>query len=402
MRVLHITPTYIPAYRYGGPIYSVHALCRTLAAAGHDVHALTTSVDGPGDSDVPYDSPVELDGVQVHYCRSRWLRRLYWSTDLEARCIAMVGGFDAVHLHAVFLFPTRAGARSATRAGVPYVLSPRGMLVRELIGRRSTLVKQAWIHLIERCNLARAARIHLTSEVERRALVDLGLSLAPTAVIPNGVEAPASFSAEAVSADVRELVAEGFDILSFGRINWKKRLDSLIRSVAGIPNISLLIAGHDEDGFAAKLRGIAEECRVGARVRLLPRNITGADKEALFAAARLFVLPSLSENFGNVVAEAMIRRLPVVVSERVGAADIVEASRGGIVVRDGEECLAAALAGILKSEGQLAAMGAAGAHYAREQLTWSGIARQFADMYEEMSAESRERRRHFEPAASLS
>ena len=390
LRLLHVTPTYIPAYRYGGPIYSVHALCRNLAAAGHAVHVLTTSVDGPGDSDVPYDRPVELDGVRVHYCRSRWLRRLYWSADLKARSIAMAGGFDAIHLHAVFLFPTLAGARAAARAGVPYVLSPRGMLVRELIGRRSTAVKKAWIRLIERRNLAQAARIHLTSEEECRALIDLGLSLAPTAIIPNGVEAPASFSADVVSADVRALVAEGFDILSFGRISWKKGLDRLIRSVAGIPKIRVLIAGHDEDGLAGKLRRIAEQCGVGARVLFLPRQIAGADKEALFAAARLFVLPSLSENFGNVVAEAMIRHLPVVVSEHVGAADIVEVSRGGIVVRGDEQCLAATLAGILRPNDQLAAMGAAGAHYARQQLTWSGIARQFAEMYEEVSAESRD------------
>ena len=116
MRILHITPTYIPAYRYGGPIYSVHALCRSLAVAGHDVHVLTTSVDGPHDSDVPYDRPVDLDSVQIHYCRSNVMRRLYWSPDLYTQCNEMISGFDAVHLHSVFLFPTWAGAR-ASRQG---------------------------------------------------------------------------------------------------------------------------------------------------------------------------------------------------------------------------------------------------------------------------------------------
>ncbi|MGA8614522.1 MAG: glycosyltransferase, partial [Xanthobacteraceae bacterium] len=145
MRLLHITPTYIPAHRYGGPIYSVHALCRSLAVAGHDVHVLTTSVDGPHDSDVPYDRPVELDGVQIHYCRSNVLRRLYWSPHLYAQCGEMIGGFDAVHLHSVFLFPTWAGAQAAARARVPYVLSPRGMLVGDLIKGRSAAIKWAWI-----------------------------------------------------------------------------------------------------------------------------------------------------------------------------------------------------------------------------------------------------------------
>jgi hypothetical protein len=63
LRLLHIVPTYLPALRYGGPIRSVHALCRALAADGHDVHVFTTSVDGPADSDVPLARPVDLEGV---------------------------------------------------------------------------------------------------------------------------------------------------------------------------------------------------------------------------------------------------------------------------------------------------------------------------------------------------
>src|SRR5262245_3304746 len=164
MKILHVVPTYYPAVRYGGPIYSVHGLCQSLTGAGHEVHVFTTSVDGPGDSDVPHGRPVDLDGVQVHYFRSRWFRRLYYSTDLKRQLRSMAGDFDIVHLHSVFLFPTWAGARAAMRASVPYVLSPRGMLVRDLITRRSTLTKHTWIRLIESGNLLRAARIHLTSE----------------------------------------------------------------------------------------------------------------------------------------------------------------------------------------------------------------------------------------------
>ncbi len=400
MRILHVVPSYYPAVRYGGPIYSVHALCQGLAKAGHQVHVFTTSVDGPGDSDVPHDDPVDLDGVQVHYFRSRWLRRLYYSADLATQLGLRAGDFDIVHLHSVFLFPTWAGARAAARVGVPYVLSPRGMLVHDLIARRSTATKRTWISLIERRNLAQAARIHLTSEEERRALAELGLALAQTAIIPNGVDAPVSFSSNAVSADVRALIAEGFDILTFGRINWKKGLDRLILAMAEMPDARALIAGHDEDGFAAKLASIAEERGVGGRVRFLARQITGADKEALFAAARLFALPSLSENFGNVVVEAMIRGLPVVVTEEVGAAEIIEASGGGVVARSGQQDFAAALASLLHSDERLAAMGAAGASYARERLTWDGIARRFEEMYRELSRQSSGGMRHRYAAAA--
>jgi glycosyltransferase involved in cell wall biosynthesis len=397
MRILHVVPTYFPAVRYGGPIYSVHALCRALVAAGHRIHVFTTSVDGAADSDVPHGRSVELDGVQVHYFRSRWPRRIYYSVGLANELESKAGGFDVVHLHSVFLFPTWAAARSAARRGVPYVLSPRGMLVRDLIARRNSATKRAWIRLVERGNLARAARIHLTSSEELRALSELGLALAPTAVIPNGVELPMSFSSDAVSADVRAFVDEGFDILSFGRISWKKGLDRLIRAMPGIRDAKALIAGHDEEGLTDSLRTVAEQCGVGDRVRFLPRQIGGADKEALFAAARVFALPSVSENFGNVVTEAMVRGLPVVVTERVGAAEIVEASRGGMVARTGDENFAAALVGLLQSDERIAAMGAAGARYAREQLTWNGIARKFEEVYREISAPTGKARRRSQP-----
>jgi glycosyltransferase involved in cell wall biosynthesis len=386
MKILHVVPTYFPALRYGGPIYSVHALCRHLVAAGHGVHVITTSVNGPKDSDVPHDRPVELDGVQVHYYRSRWFRRLFFSTDLAARLMVDIGNFDVAHLHSVFLFPTLVGARASARAGVPYVLSPRGMLVRDLIERRSTALKRAWICLVERTNLARAARIHVTSEEERRAVVDLGLALAPTSVIPNGVDAPISISPNTVSPDVRALVAQGIDILSFGRISWKKGLDRLIRSMVALPTRKLVVAGNDEDQLTPVLQNAAKELGVSSRVEFLPRQIGVVDREALFAAARVFALPSLSENFGNVITEALIRRLPVVVTNRVGAADIVEASGAGIVVGSDLKEFASALEGLLDSEDRRVAMGAAGENYAREFLSWRGIARQFETLYSEILA----------------
>jgi glycosyltransferase involved in cell wall biosynthesis len=387
MRILHVVPTYYPAVRYGGPIYSVHALCRALAAAGHQVHVVTTSVDGAADSDVPHGCPVDLDGVWVHYFRSRLLRRIYWSPDLAAALGSMTADFDVTHLHSVFLFPTWAGARSAARARVPYVLSPRGMLDRDLIAQRSAAAKRAWIRLVERGNLTQAACIHLTSTEERRALLDLGLALAPISIIPNGVEAPTPFSPNAISADVRTLLSRGFDILCFGRISWKKGLDRLIRGIAELPHARAVIAGNDEEGYADKLEKLAAQFGVGDRVRILARQITGADKEALFAGARLFALPSVSENFGNVIVEAMIRAVPVVVTERVGAAEIVAASGGGVVVRTDNDAFSSALASVLWSSERLAAMSAAGAKYARHQLTWHGIAHRFDELYRKISGE---------------
>jgi glycosyltransferase involved in cell wall biosynthesis len=182
---------------------------------------------------------------------------------------------------------------------------------------------------------------------------------------------------------VRALIAEGFDVLSFGRISWKKGLERLIRAMVMLPNTRALIAGNDEDNLTASLRIAARELGVSNRVRFLPRHIGAVDREALFGAARVFALPSLSENFGNVVAEALIRRVPAVVTDRVGAAEIVEASGGGLVAGSESDEFASAIAGLLDSESRRAAMGDAGEAYVKERLSWGGIARQFEKLYAE-------------------
>eukprot|EP01034_Spumella_vulgaris_P006538 gene6538-8320_t len=82
-------------FTYGGPIRSVHALCRELAAAGHDVQVFTTSVDGPGNSDVPHGVPVDVEGVTVTYFPSRVLRRLYWSPPMGRALSQVTAGYDA-------------------------------------------------------------------------------------------------------------------------------------------------------------------------------------------------------------------------------------------------------------------------------------------------------------------
>src|SRR5215831_11133178 len=126
MRILHVVPTYLPAVRYGGPIFAIHGLCQALAARSHEVEVFTTSVDGPGTSPVPIGIPVALDGVRVRYFPCPLLRRLYWAPALGRALQREIDTFDVVHLHSVFRWPTWAAACAARKAGAPYVLAPRG------------------------------------------------------------------------------------------------------------------------------------------------------------------------------------------------------------------------------------------------------------------------------------
>ena len=130
-----------------------------------------------------------------------------------------------------------------------------------------------------------------------------------------------------------------------GRLSWKKGLDRLLRAFACTSAGKLAIVGTDDEGLAPRLVNLAGDLGIASRIRVLPRTIIGSEKERLFAAARVFVLSSYSENFGNTVLEAMRRRVPVVVTPEVGAAEVVRESGGGIVAAGDLEPLARPSAG---------------------------------------------------------
>jgi len=145
LKILHVVPSYLPATRYGGPIRSVHGLARAQAARGHDVKVFTTNVDGPTVSPVSVGVPVDISGVEVWYFPTSVGRRLYRSPAMAAALYHGGMSFDIVHLHSVFLWPTMMAARWATSTATPYVLTPRGMLVADLIARKSRWLKRTWI-----------------------------------------------------------------------------------------------------------------------------------------------------------------------------------------------------------------------------------------------------------------
>lgn len=373
MRILHVVPTYLPAVRYGGTIQSVHGLCRALASGGHEVTVLTTNADGAGESPVALDHPMPLDGVSVRYFPSRLLRRLFVSTPMARALPDAVAAADIVHVHSAFLWPPLAAARAAHRAGIPYVYSPRGMLVRDLIARRSAWAKRAWIALFERRTVAEAAAAHCTSGLERQELLALGLEPRATIIVPNGVDLP-----DAAPAAVR-----GDTILYLGRINWKKGLDRLIEAMREIPRGQLVIAGNDEEDLAPRLGALAAKLGLADRVAF-PGFVEGAAKSALLASAAVVVLPSVSENFGNAVLEAMAHGCPVVVTPGVGLADAVRRSGAGIVADADPAALAKAIRTFVDDPAAQAAAGQAAATLARGQYGWDRVAAQMAAHYEDL------------------
>ncbi|HYD05341.1 MAG TPA: glycosyltransferase family 4 protein, partial [Reyranella sp.] len=232
---------------------------------------------------------------------------------------------------------------------------------------------------IERPNLEQAAAVHTTSEIEAHHLASFGWSLPTVATIPHGVDDPPS-AGRALSADVAAALAGPPAVLAFGRISWEKGLDRLIAAVPLAPSVRVIIAGND-GGQAAALAAQARDLGVEGRVTILPRNISGDDKEALFANAVLFAMTSLSENFGLAAFEAMRRGLAVLTTADVGMSEIVRQAAAGVIVDPSPAAIAGGLQALLADDAARRAMGRRGCELVIANYGWGMVATRMIDLY---------------------
>ena len=382
LRILQVVPNYFPAVRYGGPIRSVHGLAKSLVELGHEVHVYTSSMDGPNDLDVPLAEPINMEGVLVHYFPVGALRRICWSPALGRALRQHIREFDIAHLHAVFQWPTWAAARIAHAAAVPYVLSPRGMLGGEVIRRKSHLAKTVWIRMIEQRTIRDSSALHVTAELERTEIEELGLHPPDIHCVPNGVNWPVAHSSLSVGpfAAITRPYA-----LFLSRIDAKKGLDRLIAAWKWVPDLRLVVAGNDENGYQRKVQQLADAAGIKDRIEFLG-PVSEEHKWALYENAMMFILPSYSENFGNVVAEAMAMGCPVLVTPEVGLANLVRDAGAGLVVDGAPRPLADAIRSMLKDSAGRCIMGERG-RLAAQTLTWKSAASRMQDVYFKICSE---------------
>lgn len=371
MKVLHVVPTYLPATRYGGPIYSVHGLCKALVEQGVEVDVATTSVDGNTNSPVPHDRFVDMDGVRIRYFRSSRLRRLYWSSQMAAWLARHINDYDLVHVHSVFLWPTLSACREALRRNVPYVLSPRGMLVKSLIEAKNQWIKKLWIAMFDRRHVCRASALHVTSLIEQTELARVVSHDVPTWVIPNGVPH--------VAENHWQGSPEGDRVLFIGRINWKKGLEQLIRAVALGAKGHFVIAGNDEEFYTEKLKTLVAEFDLAHRFEFLSA-VYGESKVALIRGSDIFIMPSINENFGIAALEAMAQGCPTIVSNTSGIAG--EVAEDSLLTADiTPEALKEAINTLIDDKEKRQALSTSGFASAR-LLSWPSIAVTIKRLYE--------------------
>jgi len=379
LKILHIVPTYIPAWVYGGPIRSVHALCKKMVEKGHQVDVFTTNVNGKGVSDVPLKSFVNLDGVGVKYFScNKFLKRMYYSTDMKNSLMNEIKNYDVIHLHSVFLWPTWIAAKICIKYKKPYILSPRGMLVSELIQKKNSLIKKIYIKIFESHNLKHAKFIHCTSSLEEVELKKIELNLSPVVVIPNGILEGTESQFKVAENLIHAIPKSGY-MLFIGRVNWKKGLERLFIAMSHMGTGDLVIAGGD-DGCLEKLKKKCNDLGLEARVYFVGQ-IIGKEKDSLIKNSALVILPSYSENFGNTLLEAMSFGKCVACTPGVGLAEKIKSFDAGYILPENPKMMGSKLNGIINNKKMLIEKGKNGEALYLSEFSWASLEKKFEALY---------------------
>jgi glycosyltransferase involved in cell wall biosynthesis len=367
--VAHLDP------RYGGLSAGVPALSSSISATGE----ASVSVGAFCRSGEEFRPAVAPD-IKVHYFP---VERLSWFRDSAARrrFDELVARSAGLHVHGLWEISTNAAVRSARAHRKPYLLSAHGMLERWALSNK-WLRKQIYAALFERANLRGAACLHALTHAEAQNYRDFGLRN-PIAVIPNGVEIPASLSAGMFRAHFPELRDKKV-VLFLGRIHYKKGLDILTQAWSQLASqwrdAQLVLAGPDFEDTEAEIRKMLRHLGVESRVTFTGM-LTKELKWSALAAAHCFVLPSYSEGLSLSVLEAMGAGVPVIVTEQCNLPEVSIYSCGWVIhPRTGE--LTVALDEVLRaSHSKLSEMGANGRRVVADHYTWRVVGKQMSSLY---------------------
>ena len=402
----------------GGSAHVANNLARSLPAHGWDVGLVSGSVtlpDRPGDARAFYagldvravdmtvalgapdpmladpplhpsyeDRPGEPDRV-FHSLDDATLEH---HVDVWARELEAAGAADADVLHLHHLTPLHeAAARVAP--GVPVVGHLHGtelLMLEELDSDHAWAHRlRTWAQSCDRLIVLSANQVERAQDlldVDPRRFTRISNGFDPQLFHLHTVDRAAFWAAQGLPVDPDRPV-----LLFVGRFTAVKRIPLLIEAFADArPDASLVLLG----GFPGETEGEhpADAIRRTAAERVHLAGWHGHDElPAFFAASDAVVLPSVREQFGQVLVEGMACGLPAVAVDAHGPSEIVrDGETGWLVAPDDRDELAAALLEVVDRPEERRRRGRAAREDVRERFAWPALAGEVANLYAEVAS----------------
>ena len=277
----------------GGPSRSVPMLVKGLAELGVDITLMT----------------IRSDNMNVHALEGTIAKLKVLEPSFSRKEIAQYlenEKFHLIQIQSMWDLPYHKVMVEARRQNIPYIVTPRGMLEPWSLSQKKWKKKLAW-WLYQRNDVQKSACVFTTAKMEAEHVRELGITTCK-AVIPNGIETdgyPCKSSIEGVKKQV----------LFLSRVHVKKGIELLFeawkRLHSDYADWQLFVIGNGEAEYIHSLENRVENLGLKDSIKILP-PVFGEAKIKVYQESALFCLPSFSENFGMVIAEAMSCGTPVI------------------------------------------------------------------------------------------
>ncbi len=361
---------------------------REQVGLGMDVLVVTSNDDAENVLDVPTGRKVEYKGIPVIFF-PKWmaplrpLREFTISIQFRQWLQSNVRQFNIVHIHALFSYLPSVAMRICRQNDVPYIVRPSGLLCRWSL-QQSALRKKVFLALSDRRGLNSAAMVEYTAQLEQEEAADLGLS-SPNCVVPYGLHVQPKL------LDAREQLRKqlGLDdlqplVLYMSRVHPKKGIEPLLDAFErwDHPGKTLVIAGNTDGEYDRMIinRVQSSSCRDAIHFWGFA---TGEEKQLLLQGADVFVLPSYSESFGIVVAEAIASGLSVITTRGVPLFSFIERHQFGWIVEPTAESIAEAFANRFSNAEPAEVLNVRenGRGAVLDAFGWDSVCRQVTELY---------------------
>lgn len=279
---------------------------------------------------------------------------------------------DIVHIHGIWNLNLHKSILAARKKSSNLIISPRGMLEPWSL-KQKYIKKKIALHCYQLRDLNYCHIIHTTSLQEAVNIRNLGIRR-PIAVIPNIISLP-------TYPDQFKRIDKTKRLLFLSRIHPKKGIYELIQawSLVKTYDWKLSIVGPGESDYVLKLKKIIRNKNL--------KNIEITDmaegemKHMIFKSADLFILPSYSENFGNVIAEALSYGLPVITT-KMTPWECIDEFKFGWFIDTGVKPLVRALnEALITSPEKLQEMGKRGKLFFQNQLSLERLSKKYISLY---------------------
>lgn len=354
MKVLHIIGSINASA--GGPSRSVPQTCEYLAKQGVDV----TLIARPGEDAVHVNTS---ENFKLYF---KSIKELWeYGKNIKKE------DFDLIHLQHIWDPYIHVMARVARKKGIPYIITPRGML-EPWIMNQNPLKKRLGMLLYQRKDIIKANAVHATGELERGNIKNLGFEN-KIYIIPNGIK----------KIDSSKIIADSKNkkIIFLSRIHEKKGIEVLLDAWKNLKNNQFIleIAGEGDEIYLESLKQkikkekIEKVWFVGAKY--------GEEKWKFIKSGKIFVLPTYSENFGIVVAEALAVGIPVITTKETPWNELQSENCGWWIDLGIEPLVNAINDAMSKTPEELEEMGKNGSALIEKKYIVEKIASQMLELY---------------------